>query len=197
MNAFIPHPFEHVFHDESVIVSAENELAKMAARQAQGSWGYFPHDIPDVHGLTASVAFVNANSHLTIADRNLPFSWLRVAVQKQTALQPLHLDGDPGAGFTRTIDPSRRIWRAVMNLSTQHERVFGFSLTDPWSRSMKLDHGYFYLEDEDPEMVQKVVIPPREGRLAHGLLVCVSQLLHTGIDDEHGHFLVSYAADEA
>lgn len=39
-------------------------------------------------------------------------------------------------------------------------------------------------------------IPPRRGLTVNGLVFASNRVLHSGVDDSHGHFVAAYGVDE-
>lgn len=193
-------PTSHRFDllNSSAIYRAEKELREKACLDTVNSChGFFPDHFEDAaEGLPESAAFATAFPGFMVKNMNLTFSWLRLSLVPHTPLAPFHLDGDSKTGFTDEPDPDRRAWRLVLNLDAEHDREFGFSPIDPWSVPLRLESGYYRAEAVNTGDREVEVIPHRRGRIVHGVLACVSQLLHVGVEGTHGSFLASYGFEE-
>jgi hypothetical protein len=44
---------------------------------------------------------------------------------------------------------------------------------------------------------RRAAIPPRSGTTAYGIRFLANQVLHSGVDGRHGHFVAAYGYDHA
>jgi hypothetical protein len=188
--------------DESVIGEAQRELWTRAAEDPNGCFGYFP-GMQGMEGidndLPASHYFAKTVPSIDLSGRVLGFNFLRLSIVEQGAISPYHLDSDAATAITGDISTvqDRQVWRLLMNLSGWHPRTLSYLDVDP--KSIEITHHEGYVHPVDPNVAEStarsLAIPPREGRIVRGVLFCASQVLHTGKDDEWGHFVAGYGHD--
>jgi hypothetical protein len=178
------------------------ELTAKAQADSNKCFGYFPgmklkanldFDLPESAKLEASAPTLKLN------DKLLHFNFVRLSLVKQSANSPYHLDSDAATaltGDTSTIS-KRLVWRLLLNLSDQHARTLSYLDLDPSSVKLETSGGYIHCADTTPEdTIRRIAIPPRQDGQVHGVLFCASRVLHTGQDDEHGHFVAGYGCEE-
>lgn len=189
--------------DEIFIVTAEEELYAKARADANGCYGYFPAmggsgnidtDLP------LSRAYAEAVPTLVVDDRTLSFNFIRLSLIQQRGDSPFHLDSDAATALTGNVSTisDRLVWRLLLNLSSKHSRTLSYLDVNPASVDLTNNGGYIHLENQElaAETAKNAVIPPRKGKKVHGVLFCASRVLHTGRDDEFGHFVAGYGREE-
>lgn len=197
---------------DSIIKAAEAELAAGAEADPYKCWGYFPfmarltigNGLPHMdrrpldHNLPASQNFVREVPEVTVQSHTLFFNFMRLSLVKQMPVMdsPYHLDGDAGTGITGKPDrlPESFVWRCVLNLSSEHSRTLSYLTVAPSELELVTKDGYSYCPNDqiEPEMIGNAVIEPRQGDQASGVFFCASRILHTGRDDDNGHFIAAY-----
>ncbi len=189
--------------DEGAIVAAEGELRNKAETDANHCYGYFPAmkgtgsintDLPE------SRAFAGAVPRLEVGGKRLTFNFIRLSLIQQHGDSPFHLDSDAATaltGDTATIS-KRLVWRLLLNLNDKHVRTLSYLDADTSSVDLTNSDGYIHCKDErlTEKVERSIAIPPRTGQQAHGVLFCASRVLHTGRDDEFGHFVTGYGCEE-
>ena len=123
------------------------------------------------------------------ASRHAPFSRTLIAqpCRSTTIAPPSALTGD-----IDTLN-EREVLRLLLNLSVQETRALHYVDADPLTTEFLADESYIRVKD--PEQLQTrggvALIPPRTGGTVHGLAFASNRVLHSGLDDEHGHFVAA------
>jgi hypothetical protein len=118
---------------------------------------------------------------------------------QQTAHASYHLDSDAATALTGDVATinHREIRRLLLNLSTRSDRSLHYLNLDPDSVELAVDGSYVRVAD--PETLRRysliATIPRRDGFTVHGLVSASNQVLHSGVDDEHGHFIAAYGIE--
>lgn len=181
----------------------EAELQVRASRDPDKCFGYFP-GLARVDGIDSdlphSEAFAQAYPTLW-REAHLSFNFLRLSLVGQPSLSPFHLDSDASTALTgETEDLEQRfVWRALINLSTQHVKRLTYLKQFPFDLPLTPHHGYVQCAPEhvDPRNKRTLVVPEREKAVVRGVILCVSQVLHSGNDEDEGHFIASYGHEQA
>jgi len=185
---------------EADIEAAESQLLMTAQANADGCWGYFPalngHTGID-NSLRNPRRLATNTPTLTLAGLRLNFNFLRLSVKKQEARAPFHLDTDAATAVTGDVETlgEREVWRLLLNLSSRHLRSVAYLDVD--SRTVSLDAvgtTVRYLGSTDG-LEQTVLLEPRTTSEVQGLLFCANAVLHSGRDDENGHFVGGYGCE--
>ncbi len=202
---YLPKLFEiHLSPEESHLIGeAEIELGGRARFTPEKCYGHFPHTT-DMFGiatdLPASKQLVDARPDLMVNGKLLPFNFLRLSLIKQLAQAPFHLDSDAETGLTGEVETvlDRTVWRALLNLSRTHPRKLTYLNVDPITLPLEKVGGYVQCSKKEVNQraIRSLSIPHRRGTQTFGAILCVSQVLHRGVDDEWGHFIASYGAEE-
>jgi hypothetical protein len=182
---------------------ATAELMERASADSNECYGYFPamqkeginHDLPACQVL--------AERHPTreVDGLVLGFNFLRMSLRRQEPLVQqgdgiFHLDSDAATALTGDLGTitDRQVWRLLLNLHPRHARTLAYVDVDPTTVPVVQRDNYVYCSPESisAETVRTLVIPQRVGSTASGVLFCSSQVLHSGRDDERGHFVAGY-----
>ena len=188
--------------DESIITGADEELRLRAGADANGCYGYFPsmRGMASIDSdLPRSQAFAEAIPSITIDDKVLGFNFIRMSLIQQRGDTPFHLDSDAATALTGNVETlgSRLVWRLLLNLSDTHPRTLAYLDADTEYLKLDNDRGHIHCKDESPAATARNhTIPPRTGRVARGVLFCASRVLHTGRDDENGHFVAGFGCEQ-
>lgn len=189
--------------DAAVIEAVGLELTGRAKQDADRCFGYFPA-LRDSEGIETSLPacenFAGANPNIQIGDRRLNFNFLRRSLIQQKGFAAFHIDTDAATAVTGDIETihERRVWRLLINLSSDIPRVFMYSDIDPDSLDIDSSEGYlFYDKDIDPGNIKRITLPPQTDTTTSGVLFCSNRVLHSGQDDKHGHFVAGYGCEEA
>jgi hypothetical protein len=189
--------------DEELLDAAERELYAKATDDSNHCYGYFPgmkgKDGIDTE-LSACKALHDALPMIQIADKQLSCNFIRLSLVKQQGDFPFHLDTDAATALTgdkETLN-KRKVWRILLNLSTKHPRTLSYIDADPNTVELDYGNGYLHCVDEQAmnERKQSVQIPPRTKTQVSGVLFCSSRVLHTGVDDDNGHFVAGFGCEE-
>lgn len=188
---------------ETSIADAEAELRIKAETDTNHCYGYFPamKGTDSINtDLPKSQAFAENVPTLEVEGKRLTFNFIRLSLIQQKSDSPFHLDSDAATaltGDTATIS-KRLVWRLLLNLNDKHARTLSYLDVDTSSMRLTNSDGYIHCEDEQAAETEKsIAIPPRNGQEVHGVLFCASRVLHTGKDDEFGHFVLGYGCEEA
>jgi hypothetical protein len=186
--------------------AATAELAERAAADSDECYGYFPamqregidHDLP------ACQALVEAHPVQEMDELELGFNFLRMSLRRQEPLVQqgddiFHLDSDAATALTGRLDTlgtaeAEQVWRLLLNMHPSHPRTLAYVDVNPTTVPIVPRDNYAYCPPESipTEAVRTLAIPPRVGGVVLGLLFCSSQVLHSGRDDERGHFVAGY-----
>jgi len=200
----LPQPFViHVYpYQADLIDNVQSELEARATADPNGCFGYFPGatEMTAVDSdLPASQALADALDNLH-QGRRLSFNFIRLALREQEALAPFHLDSDmaTGLGANNARIGKKKVWRALLNLSSDLVRHVAYINVDPKPLPLVRVGNYLQCPPEHVpnKNVRTVAIEPRQRTLIHGSMFCVSHVLHAGQDGERGHFIASYGSEE-
>ena len=131
------------------------------------------------------------------------FNFLRLSLVQQSSEPQFHLDSDAATALTGDAETlhRRHVLRMVLNLSATDDRALHYLDVDPASTRLTARGGYVRVARMEAlrAEVLTAVIPPRHGASVHGLVFASNRVLHSGLDDESGHFIAAYGreTDEA
>lgn len=188
--------------DQNVIDRAYKELTQHAKGDKNKCFGYFPGMRKDdiSHDLPACKNFAVKLPQLIIEGRQFDFNFMRLSLIKQEGTSPYHLDTDAATALTGDIETlgDRLVWRLLINMHEHSSRTLGYLNVDPTSTLLDDDGSYVHCVDQEAEKqsARSISIPPRQGTAVHGVLFCASRVLHTGKDDNDGHFVMGYGCEE-
>lgn len=191
----------HLPCPESTIALAESELRNKAEQDPNKCWGYFP-DLGSKDGIDSALpdsqAYAFEASRLAANARVLTFNFLRLSLIEQQSAFPFHLDSDATTALTgERPHTGKAVWRLLINVSDRHSRNLSYLDVNPDSLELETRRGYTHYPHTLGDLaVTTIAIPPREGSEASGVLFCASRVLHTGRDDEKGHFVAGYGCEE-
>jgi hypothetical protein len=185
------------------ITAVQAELTAKAKEDANKCWGYFPAmkgkssidtDLP------ISAGFADGIPQLEVDGKSLRFNFVRLSLIQQTGTSPFHLDTDAATaltGDTSTLS-KRLVWRLLLNLNDKHTRTLSYLDLDSTKIPLLDDGGYLHCDASlvHEGIIRRIVIPPRKGSKASGVLFCASRVLHTGQDDQFGHFVTGFGCEE-
>jgi hypothetical protein len=175
---------------------------RYAQADDQLCWGYFPSlaGRSGIHtDLPACRDFASALPEVTCAGISYQFNFLRLSLASQSARPAYHLDSDAATALTG--DPAtlerRRVGRILLNLSTTAERNLHYLDLDVSGLALTTQGSYVRAADQAlaARYALRAVIPPRSGPVAHGVVFIANQVLHSGVDGLHGHFVAAYGHD--
>jgi hypothetical protein len=187
---------------ESLIEGVFFELEQRAAQDRDGCFGYFPamRGVPGIdHDLPASQKMSEALPIVEIDGRPLHFNFVRLSLVRQHGPPSFHLDTDASTALTgsTTMMRSRLVTRLLLNLSSAYPRSLSFLNVDPEEVPLSVDGGYLYSKEEfSDDSVETIVIPPREQSALRGILFASNRVLHSGRDDERGHFVMAFGRED-
>ncbi len=189
---------------EADLRAAEIELRGKCEHDDNQCYGYFPamrgRGSVDTN-LPRCEAFAASMPGLVVRDKKLQFNFIRMSLVQQRGDAPFHLDSDAATALTgdTTTVAERLVWRLLLNVSDQHARTLAYVDVDPVTTKLTSEGGYIHCEDKavTSRLSKSIAIPPRQGLRTSGVLFCASRVLHTGQDDEHGHFVMGYGCEEA
>jgi hypothetical protein len=141
---------------------------------------------------------------IEIDELSLAFNFCRYSDRRQSTLVPgsegiFHLDSDAATALTGDLGSlgtshAKPVWRLLLNLHPERARTLAYADVDSTNVPIALDGNYAYCPPEamPPGTVRTLEIPRRVGGTTLGVLFLSSQVLHSGRDDEHGHFVAGY-----
>jgi hypothetical protein len=182
--------------------AAERELRRHAQADDHQCWGYFPSltGQPGIHAdLPACQDFASVLPEITAAGAHYRFNFIRLSLRCQSPQTAYHLDSDAATALTG--DPAtlgrRRVGRILLNLSTTEERSLYYLDLDVSAIALTRQGSYVRAADQKlaARHAVRAAIPPRSGRIAHGITFMANQVLHSGVDGPRGHFVVAYGYD--
>lgn len=196
-----PTPVTIDLGDSSLVETVEQELKKKALIDPDQCFGYFPAmQVEGIYSdLPASQAFEATIPWLRVNELDLGFNFLRMSLVEQKASASFHLDSDAATALTGDLDSvgERHVWRLLLNLSPDHNRYLSYVAIDPFKLPLTKRQNYIYCPDVaiPRDKIRTTPIPSRLQHIAHGVLFCSSQVLHSGQDDENGHFVAAYGRE--
>jgi hypothetical protein len=182
--------------------AVEHELRLRAAADPDGCCGYFPalasnvsiiSDLPDCQTFAAGLP------HIWCGGYRYEFNFLRLSLVQQCQHAAYHLDSDAATALTGDVTAikGRQIRRLLLNLSTQSERSLHYLNLDPRSVELAVDGSY--IRAADPRSLRGhglvATIAPRRGSSVHAVSFISNMVLHSGVDDENGHFVAAYGIE--
>lgn len=183
-------------------VEAENELRTRALVDRDRCCGYFPtlEGAPGIlSDLQACRDFAARLPQITSTGVVYRFNFLRLSLVPQSTDPAYHLDSDAHTAITGDVArlSQRRIMRLLLNLSARSDRMLHYLDLDPWSVDLAAEGSY--LCAAQPAAVRPYAramrIPCRCGSTVHGVAFQSNVVLHSGVDDLHGHFVAAYGID--
>lgn len=187
---------------EDILIKARDELLEKAVNDPHRCFGYFPalRHKPSIDShLPHCVVLSNIIPQLVVGSKQLQFNFVRMSLIKQVGDSPYHLDSDAATAITGDVSTvgGRLIWRLLLNLSDTYPRTLSYLDMDPFSVQLEAKGGYIHCPNSvvQKEIVRFIRIKPRNGTTVFGVLFCASRVLHTGQDDEHGHFVAGYGCE--
>jgi hypothetical protein len=182
--------------------AAERELRRHAQADDHQCWGYFPSltGQPGIHAdLPACRDFATAMPEVTAAGVTYRFNFLRVSLRCQSQQPAYHLDTDAATALTG--DPAtlhqRLVGRVLLNLSDTEERNLYYLDLDMSTAALTAEGSYVRAADQAQaaQHAVRAVIPPRSGRIVHGITFVANLVLHSGADGPRGHLVAAYGYD--
>ena len=184
------------------IAAVESELRTRATTDPDRCCGYFPALADDreiISDLPACQAFAEHLPNIWHGGHRYEFNFLRLSLVQQSADASYHLASDAATALTGDVTTinRRQIRRLLLNLSARSDRSLHYLNLDPGSLELAVDGSYVRVAD--PEAVREhgliATIPRRRGSTVHGLIFASNLVLHSGVDDEHGHFIAAYGIE--
>lgn len=184
--------------EAALLGNVEQELHTCAQKDAHKCWGYFPALAEKNLGLVESKRFHQIRPELYVEGKKLELNFIRISLIQQTGSSPYHMDSDSKTaltGDTSTIG-SRLVWRLLVNLSSKHIRTLGYLDINTETVELTAEGGYIHYVGQTKQHEKSIIIPPRVKGKVSGVLFCASRVLHTGKDDQHGHFVAGFGCEE-
>jgi hypothetical protein len=152
-----------------------------------------------VDDLPASRSFAAKCPEIRLEVGHFAFSFLRLSLRPQATAPAYHLDTDAAtavSGDPATLE-SRLVWRVLLNLSDTDERIVNYLDLDPFSTKLLRHSSYVCLADAKVAAGRErsFTIPARRGSVAGGVLLVANRLLHSGVDNDRGHFVVAFGLE--
>ena len=182
--------------------AVEHELRVRAGEDPDGCCGYFPALAGDrgiISDLPACHSFAARLPHIWHQGHRYEFNFMRLSLVQQSTDASYHLDSDAATALTGDVAAisCRQIRRLLLNLSAHSDRSLHYLNLDPGSVELAVDGAY--IRAADPEAVRGhglvATIPRRRRSTVHGLVFASNLVLHSGVDDEHGHFVAAYGIE--
>jgi hypothetical protein len=182
--------------------AAEHELRSRARSDRDKCCGYFPA-LAGTEGIVSDLpacrAFAAELPQIAYAGSMYCFNFLRLSLVQQSSKPEFHLDSDAATALTGDVETirQRQVLRMVLNLSVHNQRALHYLDVDSGSIELAVRGGYVRVAETESvrEKALTAVIPPRHGACVHGLVFASNRVLHSGVDDEHGHFIAAYGID--
>jgi hypothetical protein len=201
--AYHPAPITlHVPYFARGAPAAEKELRSQALYDVDKCCGYFPalagadgivSDLPDCRIFAAELP------RITHGGSVYHFNFLRLSLVQQSAGPEYHLDSDASTALTGDVATlrQRHVLRMVLNLSAVGQRAVHYLDIDSQSIELIAREGYVRIARTESleDKALTAVIPPRRGATVHGLVFVSNRVLHSGVDDESGHFIAAYGTE--
>lgn len=196
--AFAPVPFCDFLEWQAVVAieSADCELRHRAATDQNRCAGFFPSlsGVPGIDGDFPSCReLMYLLPEIEHEGRSYRFNFIRLSLVCQASEPAWHIDSDAATALTGgNVHPADRlIHRLLLNLSETRERVVTYLDVDVSRIDLIQDGGYIRPAGSEPPLGKafSVSVPPREGRMVHGIRFVSNRILHSGRDDEDGHFV--------
>lgn len=185
---------------DSLIGDVSRELSLYAQSDPNRCWGYYPQaGLETEPSLPRSEYFSRVVPRITVDGMRLDFNFVRLSMARQPNNGSYHLDADTATGLAEHPSPAdRRVWRLLVNLSATAVRAFSYLDVNPRDLELSHDRGYSGCPPEaiTDARVQTLSLDTRRSIIASGVLFCASEVLHTGIDTDAGHFVAAYGAIE-
>jgi hypothetical protein len=186
-------------HAVEAIERAHEELTLRAKEDANGCFGYFPA-LEGAEGISndlpACIAFEATLPKIAYGGMVSLFNFLRLSNRQQYTEPVYHLDTNAATALSGDIATlnSRLVRRMLLNLSPNYSRTLSYLDIDPLSVELESTGSYVKLKNPEEYQDRNVttVIPPREGSKVHAVGFYSNKVLHSGRDDEFGHFVAGY-----
>jgi hypothetical protein len=200
-HAFLPVPFRTFLEWPAVaaIKRADRELRCRAAIDQNRCAGFFPslRGVPAIdHEFPCCRELMHLVPEIEHEGRAYRFNFIRLSLVCQASEPTWHIDSDAATALTGgNVNPADRlIHRLLLNLSETRERVLTYLDVDVLRIGLLQDGGYIRpAKTESPRgKAVSVSVPVREGHVVHGISFVSNRILHSGRDDEDGHFVAAY-----
>jgi hypothetical protein len=199
--AFVPAPF-CAFVEWPVVAAikrADRELRCRAAIDQNRCAGFFPSlsGVPDIDcDFPSCRELMHLVPEIEHEGRAYRFNFMRLPLVCQASEPTWHIDSDAATALTGwNVNPADRlIHRLLLNLSETRERVLTYLDVDVLRIDLIQDGGYIRpAKTESPGgKALSISVPAREGPVVHGISFVSNRILHSGRDDEDGHFVAAY-----
>jgi hypothetical protein len=181
----------------------EAELGAHAGADRDKCRGYFPtlegvpgidSDLPACHAFSSRFPLIR---HGGAAYR---FNFVRLSLKRQSVDPAYHLDSDRATALSGDVTTlkRRRVLRLMLNLSSLSERTLRYLDVDPDGVDLVTEGSYVRVADPCTLSTRALTaaIPARCGSRVAGLVFAANLVLHSGVDNAHGHFVAAYGIDE-
>jgi hypothetical protein len=185
-----------------IATAAECELSERAVVDHDRCCGYFPAlagargifaDLPACREFAARLPEIRCPAGV------YRFNFLRLSLVQQSTDPAYHLDSDADTAITGDVAMlrERRILRLLLNLSTRTARNLHYLAVNPWSVELVAQGSYLCAAKPAAlgRYAHAMAVPPRRGSLVHGVAFTSNLVLHSGVDDLHGHFVAAYGTE--
>jgi hypothetical protein len=182
--------------------AVEHELRTPADQDPDRCCGYFPalagqggivSDLPTCQAFAARLPYIFHGGY------RYEFNFLRLSLVQQSTDPSYHLDSDAATALTGDVAAinRRQIRRLLLNLSARSDRNLCYLNLDPGSVELAVDGSYIGVADPDALRGYGLIatIPQRRGSTVHGLVFASNLVLHSGLDDQDGHFVAAYGIE--
>lgn len=184
------------------IPEVETELGARAGLDQNRCCGYFPA-LRGVRGIDCNLpacrAFRERVPSIEHCGAKYQFNFIRLSLIQQSVDPAFHLDTDAATALSGDVTTlrQRRVSRLLLNLSSKSERALHFLDVNPCRVHLISDGSYVRVADplEHIERAFTMAIPARRGSCIAGLAFAANVVLHSGVDDDGGHFVAAYGID--
>ena len=185
----------------SVLLAAKQELIDKTKADANKCMGYFPglkksplakavdFDFPSCR------EFAEAFPSVQLGNETFMFNFVRMSLVRQAGDFPFHLDTDAASamGGTEQTIATKEVWRILLNMSDTGSRKLEYIDQPSEDFEIEFHKGYLHTPDKEAlNFVRSVDLLPRRGDTVSAVVLCASKVLHTGRDDDKGHFVAGY-----
>lgn len=187
------------------ILGAGSELLHHARSQKMTSWGFYP-EITLPGSLPRNERLRKLWPLIQVGQRQLLFSFTRVALKPQTNQTSYHVDAGTNSGFAEDTDstgvslPDSEAWRVILNFHEAFDRTIKY--LDVPVDHLELVNADGYIHPIDAESIdsrhhKEIIVPKRKGATIFGAVICVSKVAHSGRDAAgEGLFIAAFGPQQ-
>lgn len=182
---------------ELAIEGVQDELTTHALADADACMGFFPAlegRAGILSALPKSRALARRFPVLRAQGQSFEFNFVRLSLKRQFGEGSFHLDTDAATALTGDLATlgDRLVWRLLLNLDCRVPRRLRFLDVNSAAVPLVGEGGYVSCPDPEAQRIRELVISARGVGRVYGLVLCASRVLHSGRDEDDGHFVAGY-----